>query len=443
MEAMDEISDTYLAEAASVPIKKRKPQFLYAIAAAAAVFILIFSIILPISPNASAVAVAKYPGTTDLQYRIQAEPIEPALLQSFVNRSSAVLLADDHNNVVYSPLNLYNALSMLAECTGGNSRDQLLTLLDAENMSSLRQNTSALWKSIYWDDGSDARLLANSLWLDEDISCHQGTANLLAQNYYASTYRADFGSPEGNQQLQTWLNEQTENLLQQQAATETLPPNGILALSSTVYYHASWLEPFDAAQNVEGFFHGSSGEEACTYVTKEDLFTQHYQADNFTAITLPLTDGSTMWLILPNEGSSAADAAANPQLSAMFAAQYDYPTISSALVHLQMPKFDVSSQLDLKENLQKLGVTDLFDSRSSDFSTMFPGQTDLFLDKVSHANRVTLDENGVSAASYTLAAICGAALPETQIDFILDRPFLFAITTNGHPLFMGVINTMQ
>ena len=33
-----------------------------------------------------------------------------------------------------------------------------------------------------------------------------------------------------------------------------------------------------------------------------------------------------------------------------------------------------------------------------------------------------------------------AAPPEEIIDFVLDRPFLFAITTNDIPLFVGTVN---
>ncbi len=57
--------------------------------------------------------------------------------------------------------------------------------------------------------------------------------------------------------------------------------------------------------------------------------------------------------------------------------------------------------------------------------------------------RVTVDEEGVSAAAYTvmMADAGGAMPPEKEVDFILDRPFLFVITGNdGLPLFTGVVN---
>ena len=60
-----------------------------------------------------------------------------------------------------------------------------------------------------------------------------------------------------------------------------------------------------------------------------------------------------------------------------------------------------------------------------------------------HAARVAIDEEGVTAAAYTVMMEAGAAMPpDEEIDFTLDRPFVFAITSqDGLPLFIGIVNT--
>lgn len=67
---------------------------------------------------------------------------------------------------------------------------------------------------------------------------------------------------------------------------------------------------------------------------------------------------------------------------------------------------------------------------------------EIFLSKADHAARVAIDEEGVTAAAYTVMMMAGtAAPPEEEMDFVLDRPFLFAITgADGLPLFVGVVN---
>ena len=68
----------------------------------------------------------------------------------------------------------------------------------------------------------------------------------------------------------------------------------------------------------------------------------------------------------------------------------------------------------------------------------------VFVSSAAHAARVKIDEEGCEAAAYTVEYTSNTAAPmapEEEIDFVLDRPFLFAITGNdGLPLFVGVVN---
>ena len=113
------------------------------------------------------------------------------------------------------------------------------------------------------------------------------------------------------------------------------------------------------------------------------------------------------------------------------------------LVHMTVPKFDVSSQTQLQDGLQALGVTDVFDAAKADFSPMTDADG-LFVSDATHGVRVKIDEQGCEAAAYTMIATPGAAPPGTdiqEIDFTADRPFLFCITgANDLPLFVGVVN---
>ena len=106
------------------------------------------------------------------------------------------------------------------------------------------------------------------------------------------------------------------------------------------------------------------------------------------------------------------------------------------LVNLSVPKFDISSQTSLEDDLKKMGITDAFDPMKASFPAVGGGS----LSNVSQAARVAIDENGVVAAAYT-ELLCGAGMPpEETIDFKLDHPFLFVIEKEEIPLFIGVVN---
>ena len=67
---------------------------------------------------------------------------------------------------------------------------------------------------------------------------------------------------------------------------------------------------------------------------------------------------------------------------------------------------------------------------------------DIYLSAAQHAARVKIDEEGCTAAAYTVMMAAGTAMPpDDEVDFVLDRPFIFAITgADGLPMFVGIVN---
>ena len=56
------------------------------------------------------------------------------------------MLVSENENTVCSPINLYIAFAMLAETSDGNTRQQILDMLGAQDMDTLRENVSSLGK---------------------------------------------------------------------------------------------------------------------------------------------------------------------------------------------------------------------------------------------------------------------------------------------------------
>jgi serine protease inhibitor len=111
-------------------------------------------------------------------------------------------------------------------------------------------------------------------------------------------------------------------------------------------------------------------------------------------------------------------------------------------VNLSVPQFDVSAGVDLKEALENMGLTKIFQPLGNDFSPSVNSTIPVYLDSINQDSRVAIDEEGVTAASYILLEFgAGAAMPPDEIiDFVLDRPFLFGICMEGIPLFIGTVN---
>ena len=362
-----------------------------------------------------------------------------ALTPFFTTASAQFLGEQGSENLLWSPINAYIGLAMMTELTDGASRQQILDLFGVRDIDALRQQVGAVWESAYNDNGHEISTLANSLWLEEGLNYNQDIMDNLAYYYYASVYQGDLGSQKINNAIGAWLNNNTGGLLKNATKNINLSPDTILALYSTIYFQAKWQDQFNQANNTNDVFHTPDGDKTATFMNKKLAQMHYYYGDKFSAVALSLKNGSRMWFILPDEGYTTTDVLADGQYMQMIL-QQDWENTKWMKVNLSVPKFDVNSTLDLKGGLQEMGVTDVFNEGAANFSEI-TGDVPIFLTAANQSVRVQIDEEGVKAAAYI--EFPGATSPEPPkeiIDFILDRPFIFAITTDSIPLFMGTVN---
>ena len=265
--------------------------------------------------------------------------------------------------------------------------------------------------------------------------------DILGHDYYASVYRQDLSSRRALKDIQAWLNNNTGGLLKDAVQNIQLPQEAVLALYSTIYFQAKWQDEFNATSNTKDTFHGRSGDTEVTFMNKKLYQMNYYWEEDYGAVSLGLKNGSSMWLILPDEDKTVDDVLESGAYLDMIAAPYQHWENKKFMkVNLSVPKFDVQSKQNLRGGLEAMGITDLFRLGQADFSEAFAGQ--VFLTAANQAVRVQIDEQGVKAAAYIEFPGAGSPMPpEEIIDFVLDRPFLFVIADgSGIPLFAGVVN---
>ena len=345
-------------------------------------------------------------------------------------------------NRIYSPINLYMGLSMLAEVTDGETRAQVLSLLGVGDLSVQRQRAGLLWNSYYREGNGGKCLLANSLWMDQAVGYVQETLDTLAQDYYASSYAGQMGSAAYDKAIQSWIREQTGGRLQKQASGISTDPETLLMLVSTVYFRGKWHAEFDRRDTAPQTFHAAAGDMTCDFMHKARMAGMYYWAERFSAVSQYFRNGFTMWYILPDEGVTPAELLGDARALSFMTGDREDIGHKNMYINLAVPKFDVSSNLDLRDGLQALGVRDVFDWEKADFSPMTREIDEVYLSRAAQAARVTVDEEGCTAAAYVDLGAAGAAAPPTdEVDFTLDRPFLFVIEgPGGLPLFVGVVN---
>ena len=459
LRAIGEVDDELVAAAQKRP-KRRSNRWLGWCAAAACVGLIVFGAwrFLPREQASEEAPANQLKGASHAQVmelkaelptqwdewevRKQSRDIQPDMNQFYQQTIPAMLQSDEQNNRVYSPLNVYLALSMLAETTDGETRAQLLTLLDVPDMDTLRERAETLWLANYQDAEDQKSILANSFWLKDGISYRKETLQTLAKRYHASSFSGEMGTAEMDQALQNWVNENMGNLLEQYVSDMKTQDNTVLELLSTIYFKCGWTAEFSKEATTQETFHGAKGDTTCDMMHGW-MGEAYYWGDGFAASSLYLRGYEKMYFFLPDEGVSLNDVVQNPQVMQILRESKGelYPNQKDMMVHFSMPKFNLSSKTDLIQVLRQLGVTDAFEEEKADFSNLADLIDPIYVTKAEHAATVSIDEEGVTGAAYTEIEVeAGAADPEEiqEIEFTLDRPFFYVITgADGSILFAG------
>ena len=364
-------------------------------------------------------------------------------LNLFFAKIAAETLREGENTVV-SPVNVYLALSLLSQLTGGETQEQILSLLGSGSAEDTLLQAERLLKAVSFSDGATSCLPAASLWLNDTGKWKLPVLDTAAQRLRASSYAVKMGSEETDRLFRQWLNMSTGGLLSSQAGGLSLPGNTALALAETLYFRSRWSDTFSESETYNEVFRAAGGNSTVPFMhrTRTDIV---YYGNNFSAMELTMETLGSMLFILPAEGVTAEELAGDTELyDFLFSPRFRWKNSETARVNLSLPKFDVVSSLEMKDMLQALGLTDVFSPDRADF-TPLSDEKEIYASSVHHDARVKINEEGCEAAAYTVMMMAGAVKPpEKIIDFRLDRPFLFVIEGEQElPLFIGKVNSIR
>ena len=361
-------------------------------------------------------------------------------LADFSAESTTLALAGEGNGV-YSPISLWFALAMLAETTDGDSRQEILDALGAEDVEQLRSWADSLWHDLYTDDGTASVLLGTSMWLNQGVDFNQDTLDTLAEHYYAASYQAPMGTDAADQALTDWTAEQTRGLIGSDGKVLETTPDTLMVLASTLYVMGRWNTEFQPENNTDDVFTAADGTEQEAEFMHRTENAYFLSREGYQAASLHSSAGEVVF-VLPDEGVSPRELLADPEFLGSLDVYGDDGIYGE--VRWSVPKFDVGSDLDLKSTLTGLGITSVLDTETADFSPL-TGTEPVWLDQAKQIARVQVDEQGIVAAAVTLLGL-GDGGPEVDPRICvmdLDRPFLFVVRSNNDVnLFVGVVDSL-
>jgi len=273
--------------------------------------------------------------------------------------------------------------------------------------------------------------IANALFLQQGQQVGSDFLRVLAADYGAGVRTVDFGSSRALATINDWVRRQTADRITR--LFDSLDPATQLVLADAVYLKAQWREPFELETRSLPFTRpDGTAVSAPTMGTQTEL--RYASSSRWQAVELPYAGGTlAMWVIVPRKGAAVGDLLTAGTLTTVGR------TLQRTLVDLSLPRWDLATDVDLAEALQRLGLRVPF-SEQADFSGI---ARNLSITQAVHRANITVDEWGTEAAAVTGFAmgVSGMAPAPQPVVVKADHPFAFVIvdTASHAPVFLGSV----
>jgi len=386
--------------------------------------------------------------TTDISSEnIQLE----ADLKNFVNSSNDFTfslyskLNENNENLFFSPYSITLALAMAAEGAGGQTKEEMTTVLDLPTNDS---NRHLLIKSVAEQLSAQKQTanisIANAYWLTENGELKSAYQETIETFYLAYGEKLDFsGDSAGSAEtINDWIEQKTNNKIKDLLSAGDISAATYLILTNAIYFKADWKYQFDENSTENKTFTSTDTTTLETPMMhmKDETKLLDYVEDEYTQLLqLDYDDENySMYILLPKENISVLES----QMSSTYLKELQME-LSSNYVEVFLPTFSFEQKYNLGAPLISLGMNTAFSSQA-DFSNI--SDYPLQLSGVIHQSYIKADEQGTEAAAATatiLATSYPGEEPNTPILFEADHPFIFFIQHQhtGQILFMGKVET--
>jgi serpin B len=348
-------------------------------------------------------------------------------------------VADNADNVVFSPLSISMAMAMTSVGAGGETDDAIRSTMHFPQYDNpLHNGYLRLRKHIA--DHADAYpvSIANALWCEQSMPVSRKFLNHTERYYEAGLQTVDFlnAAEDARLQINAWTSKHTNGKIVDLLTEGTVKPKTRLILTNAIHFDALWQTPFAADRTRETPFHTSDGaiETPMMHLTTTVPFRQF---EGFSAVSIPYKmERLQMIVLLPNESDNISvieDSLSQSNLGGWLQALYETPQ----KVNLAIPRFKLTQQLDLTNALTSLGMGIAFSDEAN-----FRGITiaaKLQLSAVIHKAFIDVNEKGTEAAAATGVVMGVTSVGKPAPSFTADHPFMFIIRDNvtGFILFIG------
>ncbi|XP_046810745.1 serine protease inhibitor 42Dd-like [Lucilia cuprina] len=361
---------------------------------------------------------------------------------------SALVKGKSAENIVYSPASIQTCMALAfigAEGETAKELREVLRLGEGDKLQVAKEFREFLKTALKAESVVEERpelQIANRLYVNEQLKVDKEFQKMAQEYFHTQAEAINFSdNTKAVEKINQWIEQHTENKIKDVLDTNAVNQDTNAVIVNAIYYKAKWLNPFSVSSTSTSIFHVNLNDS----MEAEMMYNEDYYryADlpelKASALEMPYENSDiSMLFILPNDIEGLEDL--ELKLRGM-----DLNEITAKMsfrkVDVYVPKFRIEFDINLKEPLEKMGLTTTF-TPDANFKGIFSTSQFQGISEVKHKAFLDVNEAGSEAAAATFATLTTLSAVFDEPTFHADHPFIFAIRSKSVVYFAGHVAKM-
>lgn len=192
-----------------------------------------------------------------------------------------------------------------------------------------------------------------------------------------------------------------------------------LLLINVVHFNCKWQFAFDESLTVKGKFSNADGSVVDVDMMTQTQVMKYYERRGVQVVEVPYAeDGVSAVIIVVDDLSDFVETLNDSEVNKIFKG------LKEQKVTLQLPRFELESEVAVIANLKEMGIDRAFDKMSADLANV-TNHIKLHVNKMVHRTFLKVSEEG--RVSGKEGGCCGGDGGDKGREMVVDRPFLFMV----------------
>ncbi|ULT86419.1 hypothetical protein L3Y34_006246 [Caenorhabditis briggsae] len=331
----------------------------------------------------------------------------------------------------FSPVCISFGFSLIHSGAAGSTKDQIRDfVLKGTSHKHFEKHFAKLNHSLLRAENGTEMCMANHLFADITLEVKNDYLQKIERLFRSGVTQLPFfeNSHGSAVSINTFVGMKTKNHIGRFMNDLNFPIGASTILVNAAYFLSDWSTKFDGAQTTKLNFHTNHMEKRQIDFLSSSRPVLYSENNEFRVLTLRYkAESFAMSIFLPINRFGLREAIMGLNSVKV---QNLLTRANEEQIHILIPKWKIECDFPLTDAMPLLDVAEMC-GPFAELDDIAPGAS---ISQVMHKVLIEVGENGTTS---TTDASCEYRCPPDNVDFLADHPFMFLITKDLHPLFIG------